>query len=126
MFALVRGRDQAFFRGDARIASPGGVHADLVDAIAPGIEGNEQRLVAAVRAGEIEQFAGRHLTHLLERRLDLAQHVGIDAAAQVAAQQRVRFVLVRELRGILDEVGGTHANTVARRANAPAPTTSRA
>ena len=105
VLALVGGGDESLLRRDARVLAPGFVHAHLVDAAAPGVEGHVHRLVATMPVREFEQAAGREVAHPAQRRLDRAQHVRIDAAAQMAAQQRVGVVLIGELRGLLQEAG---------------------
>ena len=62
--ALVTGRDEPRLRGDLAAAPPGRVHADLVDAAAPGVERDPLGVARAALVREREQLAGRELAHL--------------------------------------------------------------
>ena len=81
---LVARRDQPVAHGEALGLAPERRHFEFVHAIAPGIPLRERRLVQPIGDLQSIQRAARHGPELIELRLELAQRLGRQRAAQPA------------------------------------------
>ncbi len=106
MLRFVGDRYQAPFTGNPCERLPCRWNPDFVDPPAPRIEGHQLRFVLSARKRELEQLAGRELTHLLQLGLDLGANLIRQRSLEVFAEQPIGVELIAERWTLLEEGHG--------------------